>query len=168
MGPPAEIHNCRRDSRRADYISLKSHNGNTAKYAFFFFFCPAHLFPISQKHPSAANAASSSVQLFFPKGLPSRFPLQQTAYEHVYLPNCWCCIEPHISSSFPCFPASCGGTKDAPMTLAYCLTEKWLSFWSIFMTLIVLEDQQSEGHKNCWCRLLEMTEVDIRTCIKII
>lgn len=97
-------------------------------------FCPEHLFPISvsRKHPSAANAASSSVQLRCPKGLLAHTLLQQTGYEHIYLANCWCCIEHHIRESFHVYHVM-QGRRRCPHGSSLLFNRKVTLSWSISM-----------------------------------
>lgn len=127
MGPPAETHNRRRRCSGVDYIPFvrKSHNEKEAKI--FNFFCPAH-FPISVswKHPSTANAASSSVQLHCPKGLPTH-----TLSNWLHMNGSICQIVDTVlstrSEAHSMFTLSRGDREDAPIALPYCWTEKRLT-----------------------------------------
>lgn len=136
MGPPAETHYCLQGCGSANYIPnvCKSHNAKEAKYMSFH---PARLFPISvsQKHPSTANAASSSVQLPCPKGLPAH-----TLYHILDIDSSICQIADAVlsttSEACSVFTMSHKDTEDAPMALSYCLTEKWLSLdWFLWLSL---------------------------------
>lgn len=169
MGPPAETHNRLRGGRRVDCIPFvcKSHNGNEAKYMSFL---SGTLVPYQCQSEASISCKRSIIKCSItvaPKGLPAHTPLQQTGNEHIYLPNCWCCIEHHIRGITPCLPCHVG-TEKMPPWLILIVWQKSDSHMINFYGLDCPEDQQSKGHKNCWCCVLEMTEVDIRMRIKII
>lgn len=136
--------------------------------SFFFFFarrCRSSS-SVSEEHSSAANVASSSVQLHCPKGLAAHTPHNRQDM-NIHLVNCWCCIEHHIRSSFHVYYVT-RGQRRCPHGSSLLFNRMRPLRWSIFMGEIVLEGQQSQGHKKCWCWVLGMTEVDIRTRIKIL
>lgn len=135
MGPPAATHNCLSGCGSANCIPnvCKSHNGKEAKYMSF---SSRTLVPYQcQKHPSTANAASSSVQLPCPEGLPAH-----TLHNILDIDASICQIADAVlstaSEACSVFTMSHKDTEDAPMALSYCLTGKRLSLdWFLWLSL---------------------------------
>lgn len=129
-GPPGETHNRRRRScTGVDCVPsvCKSHNGKKAKIwgYFIYFFCPAHSFPIGVgwKHPSTANAASSSVQLHRPKGRGCAHTLAGCLWTDPFGKLLMLYWAPH-QKLIPCLLRHVGTAKIPPRPLSYCLTER--------------------------------------------
>jgi len=129
MGPPAEIHNCLQDCRRADYIPFvcKSHNRERSKIYEFF---PQHscflsvsvgiIHQLQMQHHQVFNctAPRDSHQILNHNRLDTNASVCQIA--DVVLSS--------TSEARSMFTTSCRDREDDPMALPYCLTEKSLSF----------------------------------------
>lgn len=159
---PAEIHNRLWFCRRADCFPFvcKSHNGNAAKYECF---CSAHLSETS----ISCKCSIIKCSITTPQGTPITLPTTTDWIWTLLFAKLlyWAANQRLV----PCLLYHAGHRRcPLPNGSSWLFNRNVTRFWLIFMALIVLEDRQSEGHKNRWCWVLEMTEVDIRMRIKII